>query len=59
MAIENARLGPIVNVRPAVAAGVRQLYPNEQLVVGTNGFAMLLDQHRSQAREIHLACEAP
>src|SRR3984957_9998559 len=52
VAIENARLRVVVNMGPAIAAGVCELNPDEQVVVRAHGPAVLRNQYGAQPRDI-------
>src|ERR671922_387326 len=55
MVIKNARLGPIVRMRPAESPRVRQLQSDEQPILGTCHLSVLLDESLLQSTQA-IAC---
>src|SRR5947207_11217731 len=55
MPIQNSRLGLVSPMRPAIAARMRQLQSDQQVVLGAHGLAMLLGKHRAKFCEIGMS----
>ena len=52
--VENARLVPVLNVRPTVASGVSQLQADHRISIRSHYGAVLVEQNLTELREIAL-----